>query len=98
MDQHPELNELDRPPVGWPTAAPRLTLDAWVRRIPYALVALAGWFFVLPVLLGPVGVGVALIMTAASTWFFLGRSAPAVGQAYLVVTACPVVLIVLLFV
>lgn len=92
-----ELDELDRPPAGFTSVAATLSFDDWVRRIPVALAALVTWFFVFPVLLGPTGPGVAVLMTAVSTWFVLGRSTPPRGQAYLVAVGGPFALLLLLF-
>lgn len=91
-----ELNELDLPPAGFTSVAATLSFDDWVRRIPLALAALVAWFFLFPVLLGPTGPGVAVLMTSLSTWFVLGRSAPPRGQAYLVAVGAPFALLLLL--
>jgi hypothetical protein len=94
---HSELDELDRPPAAWSTAAPPLTFDDWVRKVPYALAAVVGSFMLFPVLLGSAtGPGVALLTSSASTWFFLGRGAPPTAFKYQLAVAGPFLLLLLL--
>lgn len=92
-----EDSDLDRPPAIEPIASPLMPYAVWRTRLPYALAAAVGWFFVFPVLLGGAfGVGAALVAGAVSSWFLLGRRAPVEAEGYVVLALMPVVLVLLL--
>ncbi|WP_341925213.1 hypothetical protein [Nocardioides psychrotolerans] len=89
--------ELDRPPMIESITAPLVPYAVWRTRVPYALAAAVGWFFVFPVLLGGAfGVGVALLAGAVSSWLLLGRRAPLEAEGYAVLALMPVLLVLLL--
>lgn len=92
-----EDNDLDRPPLTEPIAAPLMSYAAWRTRVPYAVATAVAWFFVFPVLLGGAfGVGVALVAGAVSTWFLLGRRAPVEAEGYVVLALTPLLVVLLL--